>query len=58
MEPIHNYRTDLMRSNTFRAKVLIGFALLALTACNTMEGAGEDIQSGGKALERSAERNK
>jgi len=47
-----------MRSNTFRAKVLIGFALLALTACNTMEGAGEDIQSGGKALERSAERNK
>ncbi len=58
MEPIHNHRTDLMRSTALRAKVLIGFALLALAACNTMEGAGEDIQSGGKALERSADRNK
>jgi entericidin B len=32
--------------------------LLGLSACNTMEGAGEDIQSGGRALENSAERNK
>ena len=32
--------------------------VVVLSACNTMEGAGEDIQSGGKALERSAERNK
>ncbi len=30
----------------------------ALSACNTMAGAGQDIQSGGKALENSAERNK
>jgi entericidin B len=29
-----------------------------LSACNTMEGAGQDIQRGGKALEDSAERNK
>ena len=47
-----------MKSNGLRVKVLIGFALLALAACNTMEGAGEDIQSGGKALENSANRNK
>ena len=47
-----------MKSSAFSVKVLIGLALLSLAACNTMEGAGEDIQAGGKALERSAERNK
>lgn len=47
-----------MTSKALRAKILIGFTLLALSACNTMEGAGEDIQSGGKALENSANRNK
>ena len=47
-----------MKSSALRVKVLIGFTLLALAACNTMEGAGEDIQSGGKALENSAQRNK
>jgi predicted small secreted protein len=31
---------------------------LVLCGCNTMEGAGEDIQHAGKALERSAARNK
>ena len=30
----------------------------AITACNTMAGAGEDIQSGGQKLERSADDNK
>jgi entericidin B len=33
-------------------------AVSTLSACNTMEGAGQDIQHGGKALEDSAERNK
>jgi entericidin B len=33
-------------------------AASVLSACNTMEGAGQDIQHGGKALEDSAERNK
>jgi len=40
------------------------FALLAilgtlmgttLTACNTFEGAGQDVQAGGRAIERSAD---
>jgi entericidin B len=30
----------------------------ALSACNTMEGAGKDLQSGGRALEDSADKNK
>ncbi|MBY0406851.1 MAG: entericidin A/B family lipoprotein [Rickettsiales bacterium] len=29
-----------------------------LAACNTMEGAGEDIQAGGSKLERSADKHK
>ena len=35
---------------------LAGF--LSLTACNTFEGMGKDMQTGGENLERSAERNK
>ncbi len=33
------------------------FALLplALTACNTVEGMGEDITAGGRAIDRAAE---
>jgi predicted small secreted protein len=39
--------------------LLIACALLAaLPACNTMRGLGQDIQSGGRALEGSAERNR
>jgi predicted small secreted protein len=41
--------------------VLLGtFAagLLAMSGCNTMRGAGQDIQKGGQSLENSAERNK
>jgi entericidin B len=33
-------------------------AISALSACNTMEGAGKDIQHGGRALEDGADRNK
>lgn len=29
-----------------------------LTACNTMEGAGRDIQAGGKKIEKEAVENK
>lgn len=39
--------------------VLVAGALLlamsALTACNTVEGAGKDIKSGGKAIENTAQ---
>jgi predicted small secreted protein len=33
-------------------------AMAGLAACNTMEGAGQDVQAGGRALEKSADRNK
>lgn len=35
---------------------LAGLAVVSgLTACNTVEGAGEDIQAGGRAIEKSAQ---
>lgn len=30
-------------------------ALLAMTGCNTMEGAGEDVQKAGKKIEKAAD---
>ena len=30
-------------------------ALLAITGCNTMEGAGEDVQKAGKTIEKAAD---
>jgi entericidin B len=38
--------------------VVLAFSALALSACNTIEGMGKDIQAGGQAIERSAEQNK
>ncbi|GJL70862.1 MAG: hypothetical protein NMNS01_00610 [Nitrosomonas sp.] len=35
--------------------IIILYVVLGLTACNTMSGAGQDIQEGGEALERSAQ---
>ena len=32
-----------------------GLALITLAACNTVEGAGKDIQSAGEAIEEGAE---
>lgn len=36
---------------------LIAVSFLA-TACNTIEGFGEDVQKGGKNIEKTAESNK
>ncbi len=33
-------------------------ATLLLTACNTIEGAGKDIERGGEKIQGAAERNK
>jgi entericidin B len=41
----------------FTAAMLIG-ASAGLTACNTVEGAGQDVQAGGRAVERTADRNR
>lgn len=34
--------------------VVVGLATAGLTGCNTMEGAGEDIEEGGGELEEEA----
>jgi len=33
---------------------LIGVSVLALSACNTVEGAGKDVKAGGQAVENAA----
>jgi predicted small secreted protein len=41
--------------------VLLGayvLGMLGMAGCNTMKGAGQDIQKGGQKLEDSADRNK
>lgn len=37
--------------------LMLAFAV-SLSACNTMEGAGQDIQKGGEKIEDAADRNK
>jgi predicted small secreted protein len=37
---------------------LISVASLALTACNTMQGAGRDIQSAGQKIQNEAQEHK
>lgn len=41
-----------------RLALMLTGAVSVLSACDMMAGAGQDIQSGGKALEDSADRNK
>jgi entericidin B len=33
---------------------LVGFAVLSLSACNTVEGAGKDVKATGQAVENAA----
>jgi predicted small secreted protein len=41
------------------ALVALAFAMgVSLTACNTIEGAGQDIQKGGQKLEDAADKKK
>jgi predicted small secreted protein len=42
-----------MMSKKIVAALLLSSALV-LSACNTVEGAGKDVQSAGKAVEKSA----
>jgi entericidin B len=34
---------------------VLAIAALGLAACNTVEGVGQDIQAGGKAIEKSVQ---
>lgn len=37
---------------------LLAFALSGVSGCSTIEGMGKDVQKGGEAIERAADRNK
>lgn len=42
------------------ATLMTGAAIIAigLSACNTVEGVGQDVKSTGKAIEKTADKNK
>ena len=37
---------------------VLGFSLISLNACSTIEGAGKDIQGAGQVIEKEAQKNK
>ena len=39
----------------FALAMLLGMFVVSLAACNTMEGAGKDIEEGGKAIQEAAD---
>lgn len=43
--------------STYNFYIIVAIAFLT-SACNTMQGAGQDMQAAGKKLENSAENNK
>lgn len=47
-----------MSLHALRACAIALLCAAGLAACNTIEGAGEDMQAGGRAVENSAESNK
>jgi entericidin B len=47
----------VMQPKTLKSAVILAIALagtLAVSACNTMEGVGKDVKSGGSAIEDTA----
>ena len=38
--------------------VLLGMSVFSLTACNTVAGAGKDVQATGQAVEKAADESK
>lgn len=42
----------------YRTIITLLALLSTLSACNTMEGMGQDLQEGGKKIEKSADENK
>jgi len=43
-----------MKSRTLTIAVPLLLSMLAVSACNTVEGVGKDVKSGGKAIENAA----
>jgi len=52
------YWRSPMRKNIIIALLALLALLPAFTACNTMQGLGQDIKNGGSDLESAASRNK
>lgn len=49
-----NIKLELIMSLTIKS-LLLSMAVLFIAGCNTMEGAGRDMQDAGEAVEREAQ---
>jgi len=47
-----------MMSKGFQILAILALLLPVLTACNTFEGLGQDVQKAGSSLEKAADKNK
>jgi predicted small secreted protein len=57
----NSFFNQLQRSTTMFQKIstfLIAASMLVMFGCNTMAGAGKDIQKGGEKIQNSADKNK
>jgi entericidin B len=48
-------REDIMKKPTLTLAIPLLLSAFALSACNTVEGVGKDVKSGGKAIENTAQ---
>jgi predicted small secreted protein len=48
----------MLAIRTLLVMLSLGFALTAISACNTFHGMGEDVQSAGEAITGSADKTK
>jgi entericidin B len=55
-----SFRVHTTEGNLMKAliAILLGMSVISLTACNTVSGAGKDVQATGKAVEKAADESK
>jgi predicted small secreted protein len=56
----HSYAQSISKGNPMKALmiVLLGLFAVSLTGCNTVAGAGKDVQATGQAVENAADQAK
>jgi predicted small secreted protein len=50
--------TPTLKENMMTRLLVIIAVVLAVTGCNTMSGAGKDVEAGGRAIEKAADDTK
>ena len=51
---INNYRKEKEMKRKIAAAILLHICMWTLSGCHTVHGVGQDVESGGQAIERSS----